>query len=478
MDEIIYSSAKKIAEAIKQKKVSAVEVANEHLKHIQAINPKINAIMQVDAERILKEATEADILLSKKKEIGPLHGVPISVKDNFLTKNIITTAGNRSFQSNIPICDATIVKRLRNAGAIILGKTNLPDFAMCWDSDSTAYGRTNNPYDLSRSAGGSSGGEAALIASGGSPLGVASDGGGSIRLPAHYCGIAGYRPTIGMVPTTGICPPMDKSFASGVVGKILSVGPMARFVEDLIYCLPIIAGSDEIDPNTSHHSTFFIERNIPINKLRIAYYQHHDKHRSTDSVANAIKKVMQLLANSGAIINEECPPDVTTSWEIFSGLLCYDGAKGLREWLKSLNVHHLTAPAEKALEIFSTIQYSIDEFMSLWNRWDQYRSNMTKFMENYDIIICPVASFPAILNTQTFTDTTFFSSVNYLTAYSLMGWPCVVVRVGTSEEGLPIGIQIIAKDWNDSIALAVAKYLEQNIGGWQIPKALVKSQEI
>ncbi len=472
MDEITSSSAKKIAIAIQQKQVSTVEIVKQHLELIKNINPKINAIRQVDEERILKDANQADASLSKGKKLGPLHGVPISVKDNFLTEGIITTAGSRAFASNIPTQDATVVKRLREAGAIILGKTNLPDFALCWDTESTIHGKTSNPYDLNRSAGGSSGGEAALIASGGSPLGIASDGGGSIRLPAHYCGIAGYRPSVGMVPSSGLIPPANGDFASGVAGRILSVGPMARFVEDLIYCLPIIAGSDEQDPNTQHLSLLNTERNISIKNLQVVYYHNDGVNFPTLGTLNTIKNTVLTLADAGAIITERCPPGVTESWNIFSGLLFTDGGKGIRDLLNTLDIGQLTPPCEKAIKLFSEKKYSIEEFMSHWTRWDLYRSKLINFMKDYDVIICPVTSFPAILNNQSFTDPEHFSSVNYLTAYSLMGWPSVVIRAGTSDEGLPIGIQIIAKYWCDHIALQVASYIEKTIGGWQIPKGL------
>jgi len=475
VNDITFYPAKKIAHLIKQKKISAVEVAQIHLQLIGKVNPKINAIMQVDEQRILNDAASADALLSSGKPCGPLHGVPISVKDNFLTKNIITTAGSRAYEHNLPTEDATVVKRLREAGAIILGKTNLPDFAMCWDTDSTAYGRTNNPYDLNRSAGGSSGGEAAIIASGGSALGIASDGGGSIRLPAHYCGIAGFRPSRGLIPTSGLIPPTTGNFASGIVGHLLSVGPMARFVEDLIYCLPIIAGKDGQDPNTFNTNTLNLSKNISINKLRVAFYHKNGSASPAKSIINTINNVTSTLEGAGAIINEEQPPGVTESWEIFSGLLCNDGGDGLNSFLSSLNMNHLPPPCEKALKVFSSNRYSLQEFMSLWERWDLYRSRLTNFMNNYDVIICPAASFTAIPNAQSFTDPDYFSSENYLAAYSLSGWPSVVVRAGTSEEGLPIGIQIIAQHGCDHLVLAVANYIETSIGGWKIPQKLFDS---
>jgi amidase len=475
VDEIIFSSAKQLASAIKSKKVSVIEVATEYLKHIQNVNPKINAIMQVDGERILNDAANADASISKGKQLGPLHGVPISVKDNLLTKGIITTSGSKAFASNIPSRDATVVARLKAAGAIILGKTNLPDFAMCWDTESSAYGATNNPYDLSRSAGGSSGGEAAIIAAGGSALGIANDGGGSIRLPSHYCGIAGYRPSIGLVPTTGIFPSAEGGFATGVAGRVLSVGPMARFVEDLIYCLPIIAGCDGQDPNIYDYPLLPLAEDISLNGLRIVYYQDAFT-LSTSHINLSIKNIANLLSESVSIVNECTPPGVTESWNLFGGLLCADGSEGTHTILEAaLKVTHLTPNCNSALKLFSNKNYSINEFRALWVEWDEYRSKLIKFMNDYDIIICPVASFPALPQKKLFTDSENFSSENYLAAYSLMGWPCVVVRAGTSEEGLPIGVQIIAKHWCDSSALKVAQYIERTLGGWQPPNLVLKN---
>jgi amidase len=274
MSDFIYKSAKQLAQYIQSKQASSSEIVLAHLKQIEKINPVLNAINQVDNERILQAAAEADRLLSNGKLIGPLHGVPISVKDNILTEGIITTSGCKAFSSNIPDRDATVIKRLKAAGAIVLGKTNMPDFAMCWDTDSSAYGKTNNPYDLTKTVGGSSGGEASIIAAGGSPLGIANDGGGSIRLPSHYCGIAGFRPSIGLVPTTGLFPATESGFASGAAGKILSVSPMARFVEDLIYTLPILAGSDNCDPNALGYPLLASSEQGQLKNLRVAYYQH------------------------------------------------------------------------------------------------------------------------------------------------------------------------------------------------------------
>ncbi len=202
MDKIIYSSATKLAKAIRAKELSSEEVVNAYLQRIEEVNPKLNAIVHLQANEARDQARKADVALARGDLKGPLHGVPITIKDNVDTKGMISTAGTKGRASFVPNKDATIVARLRAAGAIVLGKTNLPELALAFESDNLVYGRTSNPYDLSRTPGGSSGGEAAIIAAGGSPLGLGNDTGGSIRLPSHFCGIAGIKPTAGRVPLT------------------------------------------------------------------------------------------------------------------------------------------------------------------------------------------------------------------------------------------------------------------------------------
>ena len=197
------------------------------------MNSLLNAVVQLNAEPALTQARQADLALARGEIIGPLHGVPITVKDSFDTEGIVSTAGTKGRTSYIPQQDATSVARMRSAGAILLGKTNLPELSLAYRIQQPLYGRTNNPYDLSRTPGGSSGGESAIIAAGGSPLGLGTDGLRSIRLPAHFCGIAGLKPTSGRIPFTGLLP-----HGFGASAKLRHVGPMARYVEDLILNVP------------------------------------------------------------------------------------------------------------------------------------------------------------------------------------------------------------------------------------------------
>src|SRR5262245_57980307 len=232
---LIYASATALAQAIRSKKVSSEEVVNAYLQRIEAVNPQLNAVVQLTADTALKQAREADAALARGDSKGPLHGVPMTIKDSFDTAGVISTGGTKGRALFLPSQDAAAVARLRQAGAILMGKTNTPELTLSFETDNLIYGRTNNPYDLSRTPGGSSGGAAAIIAAGGSPLDLGSDLGGSIRLPSHFCGIAGIKPTSGRVPRTGHIP----SFDIGPLEAWMQVGPMARFVEDLILTLPI-----------------------------------------------------------------------------------------------------------------------------------------------------------------------------------------------------------------------------------------------
>src|SRR3954451_17395801 len=238
-DGIISASAGELAEAIRAKRLSSRMVVEAHLERIAKVNPKLNAIVQLTADAARKEADEADAALARGQIKGPLHGVPVTIKDTLETAGVICTGGTKGRANFVPKDDATAVARLRNAGAIVLGKTNVPELAGALESDNLIYGRTNNPYDLSRTPGGSSGGESAIVAACGSPLGLGTDAGGSIRVPAHFCGLAAIKPTSGRVPRTGQFP-----MPLGARNPVFHVSLIARKVGDLALALPLISGPD------------------------------------------------------------------------------------------------------------------------------------------------------------------------------------------------------------------------------------------
>lgn len=461
--DLTSQSAKSLAKKIKDKTISAVELSTAYIQQIEKVNPLINAVAQVDSERILKEAKKLDAELAKGILRGPFHGVPITVKDNLMTQDIVSTGGSFAYLDFMPAQDATVVKRMRDAGAIILGKSNLPDFALAWETTSTAYGRTNNPYHLGCTAGGSSGGEAAIVAASGSALGIGTDSGGSIRLPAHYCGIAGLKTSRGLIPTTGHIPPKEGYPILGVFAQFNAIGPMARFVEDLLYSLPILTGRDGVDPYAeiapvNPISTFSLKG------LRVAMYPLDDLMHP--DIAQSVYQSAKILEEQGAIIHEAEPPDVDSARSIYSAIVGADGGEGVRSLLTALAYEGIPPGIAKSLDLMEK-EPTLRKFLDVSIQWDVFRIKMLDFMQAYDVILSPVAAFTALEHGTSFTDVAQFNLEKYLIPYNLMGWPAVVVRAGTSANGLPIGVQLVGMHGQDYQILHVACALEEQLGGWQ-----------
>jgi amidase len=456
MDTIIYTSATKLAQAIRAKEVSSQEVVDAHLQRIEAVNPQLNAVVQMTAETARSQARLADAALARGAITGPLHGVPMTIKDSFDTKDVISTAGTQGRASFVPKEDATVVARLRAAGAILLGKTNSPELTLAGETNNLIYGRTNNPYDLSRTPGGSSGGAAAIVAAGGSPLDVGSDTGGSIRVPAHFCGIAGIRPTSGRVPRTGHI----VSFDVGILDALTQVGPMTRFVEDLILTLPILAGIDWRDPAIVPMPLADPD-SVSLKGLRAAFYLDNGVASPSLETAEVVRTVARLLSEAGLSVEENRPPGVERSRDLFIRLFLADGGAGVRRLLQKAGTTQVSPDIEWTQ---SDSALSPVELTDLMAEWGMFRSQMLLFLEAYDVIICPVSAHPAVPHGGTDS-----SSLSYTMTYNLTGWPSVVVRGGTSPEGLPIGVQVVARPWREEVALAVAQQIESTLGSWQRP---------
>src|SRR5271166_1417407 len=290
-----FLSAREIAAQIRSKEISPVEVARAHLDRIERLNPKLNAFVDYRPEAVLAQAREAEkaILRTKKDDLGPLHGVPLSVKSSIDVAGHRSEAGTRLRAGYIASEDAPLVARLRAAGAVILGVTNTPELLMAWETDNLLYGRTNNPWDLSRTAGGSSGGEAAAIAAGLSAGGVGSDGGGSIRVPAHFCGICGLKPTPGRIPATGHFPASAGPFA--LLGV---VGPMARTVADLKLLFEVMQGPDDGDPSAAPVP---IRWPVPdeLKSLRIGYFEDDGRTPVTAETRQAVHTAAAAFRRAG-----------------------------------------------------------------------------------------------------------------------------------------------------------------------------------
>jgi len=462
MDNLIYTSAATLAKSIKAKEVSSEEVVHAYLKRIEQVNSKLNAVVQLTADSALKQAREADALLAKGEIRGPLHGVPVTIKDNIETAGIISASGTKGRAQFVPAEDATVVKRIKKAGAIILGKTNLPEVGLAFESDNLVYGRTNNPYDLDRTPGGSSGGEAAIIAAGGSPLGLGNDAGGSIRLPSHFCGIAGIKPNTGRFPRTGhFLPP------GGVLDTIWQVGPMARYVEDLILTMPILYGVDWRDAGVVPMPLGNPD-DVELKNLKISFHTDNGIASPTPETADVIKAAAKSLADEGLIVEEARPTGIEQTYDLFMGLFVADGGAGVKMALDISGTQEYHPLMQALLEIQKARALSAADAIGLLFQLDIFRSIMLSFLKNYDVIICPVNATPAVLHGATAKEDSL-PAFSYTMSYNLTGWPAAVVRGGTTPEGLPIGVQIVARPWREDVALAVARNLEAALGGWQRP---------
>ena len=464
MEDLTFRSAKSIARAIRDKSVSVSEVVEAHLRRIEEVNPVINAVVQLAPERARAEARELDDALARGEVRGPLHGVPITMKDSFDTEGIVSTGGTLGLADYVPERDATPVARLRAAGAVLLGKTNTPELTMAAETDNLVYGRTNNPFDVSRTPGGSSGGGAAIITAGGSPLDLGTDTGGSIRFPSHYCGIAGLKPTTGRVPRTGhiIGPDM------GAAQSLTVVGPMARYVEDLELAFPIIAGPDYRDPHIVP-VPIGDPGEVDLAGLRVAYYSEAAGATPTPETARAVRDAAAALADAGASVSEESPSALSSAEDTFLALIGADGfawGDRLLERSGTTREHHWITRWKETANPLSTGDYT-----ALLEELDRFRSGMIEFMETHDLIVCPISAGPALLHGSTF-DEEQLRGLGYSGVYNLTGWPSAIVRVGTSPEGLPIGVQMVARPWREDVSLAAARVLEGAFGGWQAPEGM------
>jgi len=460
MNELIAYSATQQARLIRERRVSSRELVAAHLERISQINPKINAAVQVLAESALAAAAAADA----SEPRGPLHGVPFSIKDAFEVAGTVVTAGTLGRKNAAASTeDAAPVERLRRAGAIPIAKTNLPDLLFAFESDNLIFGATRYPYDTSRTPGGSSGGEAALLAACGSPLGLGSDCAGSVRLPAAFCGLAAIKPTYGRLARTGHFPP-----AGGWIEGLWQVGPMARRVEDLVTTMPLVAGPDGRD-HTVVDMPLSNPRQVRVRDLRFAFYTDNGLAAADEEVAGVVRAAAAALAVEGCRVEQARPVCLDAAYEIEMKLLGADGGDGLRNYLReigSTRVHPLLTGWLDKLEQYRT---GIDGFARYWGEWFRYRAEMAAFLAcGFDAILCPAYIHPALpLGTSILEEN--FIGFSHTMAYNVSGWPAAVVRCGESNTGLPIAVQIAAAPWREDVALAVGLWLEQAFGGWKPP---------
>jgi amidase len=463
MKDVLVLSGTEQARLIRAGDISSVELVSAHLARIDEVNPVLNAVVEVLAEKALAAAKVVDLRRAGGEELRPLEGVPFSAKDSIEVAGTVCSAGTLGYRNNpASTADATLVARLRGTGAIPLARTNLPDLLFAFESDNLIFGRTNNPYDLSRSSGGSSGGEAALIAACGSPFGLGSDAAGSVRLPAHYCGIATIKPTSGRLARTGHVPP-----AGGWIETLWQIGPMARRVEDLWTMMEILLGPDGQDRTVVPMPFTRNATELP----RVAFFVDNGILPADADTVTVIRRAAATLAAEGMQVEEFRPPAVEQSYDLEMKLLGSDGGDGLREFLRQIGSERIHPLLDGWLGKLEQYRTTLAGFAGYWAELDRFRAEMFRTLRRFDVILSPVAAFPAVPH-GTSVDEAVFPGFSYTMTHNLTGWPAAVVRCGTSAEGLPIGVQIAAGPWREDVALSVAERLEFRLGGWQECKLL------
>ena len=482
MTDLAFLPAVELARRLRVRDVSAVELLHHHLKRVERLNPAINAVVVLDAERALQRAHDADAALARGESWGPLHGLPITVKEAFDVPGLATTQGHEAQRGNIATTAAVSVARLQAAGAIVFGKTNVPVALADWQSFNPVYGTTNNPWDVTRIPGGSSGGSAAALAAGLSALELGSDIGASIRNPAHYCGVYGHKPTWGVVPLAGHQLPGEECPDAT---DIAVAGPMARSAFDLTLALDILSAPLSAMTPLGRVPVAWRDSGTPPVQCRVAILYSDAQAEVDDSVQDALRKLAGFLRREGVAVSDDARP--------------VDSAETHRVY-----VHHLRsalvgpyddATYGRARQAAAALGHDDDSFTArhwraittdhrAWLQADDVRARLRRqwaaYFERYDLLICPVATTPAFPHNQVgyrwermldvngreqpSTDQLFWAGYP-----GLCGLPCTVVPIGASREGLPIGAQIVGPVFADPFTLRFARWLETEFRGFVPP---------
>jgi Asp-tRNA(Asn)/Glu-tRNA(Gln) amidotransferase A subunit family amidase len=468
MTDLTLASALDMEKSIRQKKISPVELAEAHLAKIERLNPKLNAFVHVDPERVRRQARESEAAVMSGQVLGPLHGVPITIKNSIDVEGMKCEAGTRLRAGLVATHDAPLVERLRQAGAVILGVTNTPELLMAWETDNSLYGRTNSPWDLDRTPGGSSGGESAAIASGMSAGGVGSDGGGSIRVPAHFSGICGLKPTPGRIPSTGHFPPSGGPFA--LLGV---VGPMARSVADLKILFEVMQGPEDGDTFAAPVPVRWPTHD-DLRYFRIGYFEDDGRTPVTPEIRHAVRTAAEALSRAGFQVEPFRPDGLEEARLLWKKFFVKTG--GMLIGPMFVGREQDVSPTLRQFLEWSASEPSLSgpDVIDAWIRRDTLRASFLAQMRKYPILLCPPAAIPAFRHGER-SWTIEGKTVEYLDAWSytewfnLLGNPAAVVPASQSPEGLPIGVQIVGRPWEEEQVLSVASVLEREVGPGKRP---------
>ena len=497
--EIIQLSGKNIVELLKAGELSAREVLESYIERIGDVNPRINALVVPLFDEARKVAAALDAAYVRREPLGPLHGLPVSIKESIEVAGTPSTLGLTARREHRAESDAPQVAALKNAGAVVVGKTNVALLLRAYETDNPVYGRTNNPWSSDRAPGGSSGGEAALVAAGGSVFGLGSDLAGSIRLPAHACGVHGLRPTAGRLTMLGHA----RIHPGGLSAITSQAGPISRSVADLRLAMSVLAGGQREARDPEVPPVPWNDSADPLS-LRVGYFTDNGILTPAPAVQRAVREAAQALQDAGLDVVEWRPPDPTEAWEIQLRLMCADGlahyrhalrnSKGGRVRLAAMpesmrSLVSLVAQVAGQKKLAATLRYkhrsSLAEYADLVGRKREYAVRFRRALDasGIDVILGPPDALPALKHGS--SPTVSACSISYPGLYSLLGMPCGVVaatRVRAGEEterplgrefferaarriesgstGLPVGVQVAARHWREDAVLAIMSTLE------------------
>jgi aspartyl-tRNA(Asn)/glutamyl-tRNA(Gln) amidotransferase subunit A len=457
MDNIVGMDATRIAQLIAQRELSPVKVMQAHLDRIAAVNPKLNAIVTL-ADGAMEGARTAEAAVISGAQLGPLHGVPFTVKDGIDTAGVLTQRGSPIFRGRVPDTDATVVARLKAAGAILIAKTNPPEFSYSIETDNLLTGQTNNPWNLDYTPGGSSGGESAAIAAGMSPLGVGSDLSISLRGPAAHTGVVGFKATHGRMPMTGHWPRVPRRF--------WHIGPMARSVRDVALAYSLMAGPDGADGfSVSSPSLDTGVGTKSTRELRVGWLASPGFFGPTDpEVVATVKAAAHALRNAGCHVEEVRLP-VLEQTDANSVLWQLQQMESRREFEK-VTAGHEAEIFRHAKLVLDAPDTPIVDFVAAEQAIERLRDSFAEYFQRYDVLLCPVTPFPATKHglKDLVVDGVTVSPFHVMSAtspFSLTGMPALSMRFRTSHDGLPIGVQIVSSWLAESTTLKIASLLEE-----------------
>lgn len=442
------------------RQISPLELVDEHISRIHLLDGHVNAFAHFDEERARQQARDLERVAPDGR---PLYGLPMSVKASIAVAGYRCETGSLLNAGFVPNTDAVVVDRMRRAGAVVLGTTNCAEFLMAYVTDNVLYGRTHNPWDLERTSGGSSGGEAAAIAAGLSAGGLGSDGGGSVRVPAHFTGICALKPTPGRIPTMGHLPPCRGPFA--LLGVI---GPMARTVEDLILFFGVLSGQHDSDPQAAR-ILYQVPSLESVKRTKIGFFEDDGLAPVTRETRNALRAAVDSLRSQGFAVEPVRPHALEEArllwWKLFvrCGAMLFDPVIRGREGELSpvfrnfLEISHAEAPL------------SGNELLETWVECDRVREQILEEMRAFPILLSPACSIPAFRFGESVWHidgqrVDYLDAMRYTQWFNLLGAPAVVVPIGSSGEGLPIGVQIAGRPYEDELVLALAYQLERDFG--------------